>query len=97
MIKDFPIAGIGFDMNDMWHDQNLWDKYKDRIPSKYRTHIWIHHNILISITVRLGIVGLGLYLYIIFVFVRMSWIVLKHGKDNFIKSWGLCILAAFVA
>ena len=23
IIKDFPIAGIGFDMNDMWHDQNL--------------------------------------------------------------------------
>ena len=97
IIKDFPIAGIGFDMNDMWHDQNLWDKYIARIPSKYRTHIWIPHNIFISIAVRLGLVGLGLFFYIIFMFVRMSWIVIKHGKNDFIKSWGLCISAAFVA
>jgi hypothetical protein len=47
--------------------------------------------------VRLGLVGLGLYFYIVFGFVRMSWIVVKHGKNDFIKSWGLCILAAFVA
>jgi len=97
MIKDFPIAGIGFDMNDMWHDQNLWDKYKARIPSKYRTHIWAPHNTFISITVRLGLVGLGLFFYIVFMFLRMSWTVVKHGKDDFIKSWGLCIMAVFAA
>lgn len=97
IIKDYPIFGIGFDMDDMWHDQNLWDKYSARIPSKFRTSIAHPHNILISITVRLGLVGLGLFFYIIFVFVRMSWIVVKHGKDDFIKSWGLCITAAFAA
>ena len=98
IIKDYPISGIGFDMDDMWHDQNLWDKYSARIPSKLRTTTkWVPHNILLSITVRLGLVGLGLFFYIIFVFVRMSWIVIKHGKDDFIKSWGLCVTAAFVA
>jgi O-antigen ligase len=98
IIKDYPISGIGFDMDDMWHDQNLWDNYSARIPSKFRTTTkWVPHNILLSITVRLGIVGLGLYFYIIFVFVRMSWMVVKHGKDDVIKSWGLCIIAAFVA
>lgn len=98
IIKDYPISGMGFDMDDMWHDQLLWDKYSARIPSKFRTVAkWVPHNILISITVRLGIVGLGLYLYIIFVFARMSWMVFKYGKDDFIKSWGLCIVAAFVA
>ena len=98
IIKDYPIYGIGFDMDDMWHDQNLWDKYSARIPSKLRTPTkWVPHNILLSITVRLGLVGLVLYLYTIFVFVRMSWIVIKHGKDDFIKSWGLCVTAAFIA
>jgi len=98
IIKDYPISGIGFDMDDMWHDQNLWDKYSARIPSKLRTPTkWVPHNILLSITVRLGLVGLVLYLYTIFVFVRMSWIVIKHGKDDFIKSWGLCVTAAFIA
>jgi O-antigen ligase len=97
IIKDYPVAGIGFDMDDLWHDQNLWDKYSARIPSKYRTKIWAPHNILISITVRLGVVGLGLFFYIIFMFVRMSWMVVKYGKDDFIKSWGVCIMAAFVA
>lgn len=98
IIKDYPISGMGFDMDDMWHDQLLWDKYSARIPSKFRTVTkWVPHNILLSITVRLGIVGLGLYLYIIFVFARMSWMVFKYGKDDVIKSWGLCIMAAFVA
>jgi len=98
IIKDYPISGIGFDMDDMWHDQNLWDKYSARIPSKFRTTTkWVPHNILLSITVRLGIVGLGFYLYIIFVFVRMSWAVIKRGKNDFIKSWGLCVTATFVA
>ena len=98
IIKDYPISGIGFDMDDMWHDQNLWDKHSARIPSKFRTTTkWVPHNILLSITVRLGIVGLGFYLYIIFVFVRMSWDVIKRGKNDFIKSWGLCVTAAFVA
>ena len=97
IIKDYPISGIGFDMGDMWHDQNLWDKYSARISSKFRTNIMHPHNIFISITVRLGLVGLGLFFYILFVFVRTSWIVIKNGKDDFIKSWGLCITAAFVA
>jgi O-antigen ligase len=97
-IKDYPISGIGFDMDDMWHDQNFWDKYSARIPTKYRTDIkWVPHNIFISITVRLGVVGLVLFVFIIFMFVRMSWIVILYGKDDFIKSWGLCITAAFVA
>jgi len=97
IIKDYPISGIGFDMDDVWHDQNLWDKYSARIPSKFRTTTkWVPHNIFLSITVRLGLIGLGLYLYLMFVYIRMSWMVVKHGKGDFIKSWGLCVTGAFV-
>ena len=97
IIKDYPISGIGFDMHDLWHDHSLWDKYSARLPSKLRTFIQVPHNIITSTAVRLGLVGLGLFFYIIFMFVRMSWIVIKHGKDDFIKSWGLCVTGAFVA
>jgi len=56
-------------MNDMWHNQNLWDKYSDRIPSKYRTDIKrIPHSIFISTAVRLGLIGLGLFFSILAVF-----------------------------
>ena len=55
------------------------------------------HNMLVSTTARLGLVGLALFLYITFTFVRMSWVTIKHGKDDFIKSWGLCITATFIA
>ena len=55
------------------------------------------HNMLVSTTTRLGFVGLALFLYIIFRFFRMSWLTIKHGKDDFIKSWGLCITATFIA
>jgi O-antigen ligase len=97
MIKDYPISGIGFDMHDLWHDKNWWEKYSSRLPSKQRTFMQDPHNIFISTAVRLGLVGLGLFFYIIYMFFRMAWITIKHGKDNYIKSWGLCISSAFVA
>lgn len=95
--KDYPISGIGFGMNDLWHDQSLWDKYSSKLPSESRTYMQDPHSIIISTTVRLGLVGLVLLFYILFKFIKMSWTTIKHGKDDFIKSWGLCITAAFVA
>jgi O-antigen ligase len=99
IVKDYPVFGMGFDMDDMWHDQKLWDKYSAGIsfPLRLKNHIICPHNIFISITVRLGLVGLVLFVFIIFVFVRMSWIIVIYGKNDFIKSWGLCIMAVFVA
>ncbi|GAI72984.1 unnamed protein product, partial [marine sediment metagenome] len=73
------------------------NKYTARVPSKWRTSITCPHSILVSTAVRLGLVGLALFFYIIYAFARMSWITIRHGKDDFIKSWGLCITAAFVA
>ncbi|MDD5451813.1 MAG: O-antigen ligase family protein [Desulfovibrionales bacterium] len=98
VIKDYPITGIGFGMQT-YADEKLLDKYNARVPTKYRQPITYKapHNLLIDVAVRLGLVGLALYLYIIFTFVRMGWKKIKYGKDDVIRRWGLCLMAAFVA
>jgi len=47
--------------------------------------------------VRVGIVGLCLYLFILYKFLSQSWILLRDGKNDFIRSWGLVLTAAFIA
>jgi putative inorganic carbon (HCO3(-)) transporter len=98
MVMDHPITGIGFGMQT-YHDENLLNKYNEKVPAKYRqeTPLNAPHNIVLDIAVRVGFVGLALFFYIIFVFVRMSWQIIKSGKDDFIRHWGLCFLAAFIA
>jgi O-antigen ligase len=96
MIKDHPLTGIGFGM-EMWKDQKLWDQYTTRVPSEWSTIMNDPHNIFVSTAVRLGVIGLVLYLYILLKFTRMCWLTIKFGRDDDIKSWGLCITAAFAA
>jgi len=97
MIKEHPILGIGFGM-EMWHDKKFWNKYAAKVPPEWRTaNPHVACNILVSTTTRTGFVGLILFSYIILVFIKMCWSVLKYGKDDFIKSWGLYISAAFIA
>jgi len=96
VIKDYPITGIGFGMQT--YEQLDLEKYKKRLPKKYWATVIKHpHNILLDITVRLGIVGLAISIYIIFAFFKMCWDILKYGKDNFIKNCGRCLAAAFIS
>ncbi len=105
IIKDYPIIGIGFGMQT-YRNSIDWDAYNERIPEKYRftkSDKYLHrttindpHNMLFSVAVRVGLVGLGLFLYIIFMFSEMCWKSISYGKDDFIKSWGRCIASAFV-
>lgn len=97
MIKEHPIFGIGFGM-EMWHDMDLWNKYTAKVSPRWRTaHAHVACNILVSTATRTGLVGLILFSYIILVFAKTCWSVIKYGKNDFIKSWGLCMTAAFVA
>jgi putative inorganic carbon (HCO3(-)) transporter len=96
-IKDYPISGIGFGMEKFLYDQDFWHKYNAKLPDKFREKQDAPHNMIVSVTTRLGFVGLILFFYIIFVFTKISWITIKHGKDSFIKRWGLCVTAAFIA
>jgi O-antigen ligase len=98
MVKDYPITGIGFGMQT-YLDENLLNKYNEKVPAKYRqqTPYQAPHNLLVDVAVRTGLVGFALFLYIIFKFLRVSWQIITSGKDDFVRHWGLCFLAAFVA
>lgn len=98
MIKNYPVTGIGFGMQT-YQSAKLLNIYNQRVPDKYKQDIPIEapHNLLIDISVRLGIPGLIFFLYIIFTFLRMGWTTVMRGRHNFIRGWGLCITAAFTA
>ena len=98
IIRDYPIIGTGFSIDTFgipeFIDQN---KYNSRIPQKYRLPkelFKIDHNMFLSIATRTGIVGLIVFLYVILTFFIMCFKLMKDGKDEFIKKWGLCILSS---
>jgi len=98
IIKDFPTIGIGFGMETFKNGKcvNL-EEYNKRVPEKYR-QASIHndpHSMPFSIAVRTGLVGLALFLYILFISFKMCWECIRHGKDDFIKNWGMCVAGMF--
>lgn len=101
VVKDYPIIGIGFSQGPYWDFIDI-KKYNERVPEKIRqsrsfpTNAADAHNMLLGIAVRLGLVGLALFLYILFAFARMCWKIVKYGKDDFIKGWGLCVASLMV-
>ena len=99
IIKDYPITGIGFGMETYGYS-NVIDltKYNAKIPPQYqqKTVIRSPHNSFADIAVRTGILGLALFFFIYFVFVRLGWKLIRYGKDDFIRDWGICIIAAFI-
>ena len=97
VIKDYPLTGIGFGMqtfvNDI--DKNL---YMKRLPEKYRpAEVYTPHNLLLDITVRLGLIGLILFLYLIFAFGKICWKTMKSARDEGIKSTAECMAISFIA
>jgi O-antigen ligase len=98
VVRDYPIAGTGFGMQIL-QDKKFLNAYNARVPVRYRQErpLVPTHNLLMDITVRLGLVGLLLYLYIIFAFFRMSWRTIKYGKDDFIEGWGVCLMISLLS
>ena len=100
IIKDFPIIGIGFGMETYGNRKYInLDVYNKKVPVKYRQksiHIF-PHSILFSIAVRTGLVGFALFLCILFMSLKTCWRSIRHGKNNFIKRWGICIASVLVA
>ena len=93
IIKDHPIAGIGFGMEAF--QKHMWNVYNAKTPSKWRrSGPFQHpHNFLLDVTVRLGFVGLILFGFILFSAFRIIRVILRCGKDDFIRGWGVCSMA----
>ena len=98
IIKDYPITGIGFGMETYGYSDFIdLAKYNAKIPPQYqqKTIIRSPHNSFADVAVRTGVVGLALFFFIYFIFVRLGWRMILYGKDDFIRDWGVCIIAAF--
>lgn len=97
VIKDYPLTGIGFGMQTFIQDIEK-EVYLQRIPQKYiPDRVYSTHNTFLSITVRLGVIGLLLFLNILFVFGKLCWQVVTQAKDDFIKNWGYTTITIFIA
>ena len=53
-------------------------------------------NSFADVAVRTGVVGLALFLVVYVVFVRLCWSIIRHGKNDYIREWGGCIMATFI-
>ncbi len=101
IIKNFPIVGIGFGMETYGNKKHInLDAYNKKVPVKYRQKSIIHtypHSMLFSIAVRTGLIGFALFLYTVFISFKTCWNCIRHGRNNFIKKWGLCVASVLVA
>lgn len=99
IIKDFPIIGIGFGMETYGNEKHInLDAYNKKVPVKYRqkTILTFPHSMPFSIAVRTGLIGFVLFLYILFISFKTCWDCIWHGRDDFIKRWGLCVASVLV-
>ena len=98
IIKDYPIFGIGYGLETFGKHLDL-KAYNEKLPLKYKLkgRLPDPHNMILDITIRMGLIGLASFLYILFVFSKMCRECIKHGKDDFVKRWGYSIGAVFIA
>jgi O-antigen ligase len=99
VIKDHPLTGIGFGMQTYTDKRLMLSKYNDRVPQKYKQQppVATPHNTFVDVATRTGLVGLSVFLWITLTFSAMIFKLIKAGSSDFIKEWGFCILAGFVA
>ena len=102
IIKTYPVAGIGFGM-DSYADKKILEKYnaklakKDRLDDQSLSAWYYPHNIYIDIATRLGFAGLLIFFYIVFSYFRTGWLIMKHSRDDFLRSWSFCLMISFLA
>ncbi len=101
VIKDRPIAGLGYG-GEIYGNENLVDlgKYNTKLPESYRQSnpiISSTHNMFLDVTVRTGIVGLVLFCMLLLTALWMLWDVFRREKEDFFRSWSICLTACFTA
>ena len=103
IIKDYPIAGIGFGMM-IYATPEFLNSYEARLPEEYKSRRYgsdipvpSPHNIFLDVTVRAGFVGLAAFLFIVGTFVQVVWKLTHRGQTPFARDWGRCLFASFCA
>lgn len=102
MIKTHPVTGIGFGL-DTYADKKLTEKYiqklekKTSVEEQVLSSFYYPHSIYIDIATRLGLVGLLIFFYIVFTYFRTGWLIMRRSRDDFIRSWSLCLMTSFFA
>lgn len=101
IIKEHPVMGIGFGMQT-YANRNVLDleKLNSQLPPEYQQKRRIStapHNTILDVTLRTGAVGLLLFLSILTVALWMLYKILKISKDEYFKSWSICLLAYFAS
>ena len=101
VIKSFPLMGIGFGMQTYGNERVLdLQKFNRQLPTPYQQKKKIvvsPHNTLMDVAVRTGVIGLFLFLSVIAVSSGMLWKIFKTAKDDFFRSWSLCLAACLLS
>lgn len=107
VIKDYPIAGVGYG-GEIYGNNNLMDleKYNARLPEKYQQKtmyknklfiITSTHNTFLDVAIRTGLVGLFLFCLIALTAAWMLWDIFRRRKEEFFRSWSICLFACLAA
>lgn len=101
IIKDHPVAGIGFGM-EIYGNKNIIDleKLNRQLPPEYQQNesvVVYPHNTILDIAVRTGVIGLVLFSYVLLTSLWMLWQTLKLRKGEYFKSWAICLFACFAS
>jgi putative inorganic carbon (hco3(-)) transporter len=100
VIKEHPITGIGFGMQIYHHPEIVgYDKLNSLLTEEFRQKeiIASPHNTFLDIAIRTGIIGLALFFNILISSLFMLYKTLKLAKNEFFRSWTICLFACFIS
>jgi O-antigen ligase len=95
VVKDYPVAGIGFGMQTFSENLEL-QNYNAKLPGRFQGQEILPnpHNMYADIAVRTGIPGIVFFFGVIFSFFRMLWRLRRNGTSDLISSWTTALFAA---
>jgi O-antigen ligase len=101
VIKDHPIAGVGYG-GEIYRNSHLVDleKYDAGLPEKYQQKkdiVKSTHNTFLDVAIRTGLVGLALFCLIVLTAVWMLWDIFRRRKEEFFRSWSICLFACLAS
>lgn len=102
VIKDRPFTGVGYG-GEIYSNPHLVDlkSYNARLPKEYQQEPWriitSTHNTFLDVAIRTGLVGLALFGLIFAAAVWMLWDIFRRRREEFFRSWAICLLACLLS